>query len=123
MINCEENEKMRDIFVKFAKKFGININDLSFLYNGNKVIEELTLKDMIKGREKGDNVITIFVNDINGMNQKEKIKEYKEIISLKRKENELVKVDNKINNYIIAEFEINEEDINKKTRIINSFEA
>ena len=36
---------------------------------------------MIKGKEKGDNVITIFVNDINEMNQKEKIKQYKEIIT------------------------------------------
>ncbi len=40
-------EKMKEIFQKFALKESKNIDNLYFLYNGNKVNEELTLDQLI----------------------------------------------------------------------------
>ena len=54
-------EKMKEIFQKFALKESKNIDNLYFLYNGNKVNEELTLDQLINKSEIIKNKIYINV--------------------------------------------------------------
>ena len=113
-IECEENERMINIFRKYASKLDINLNDIYFSYNGEKIIENFLIKELIQ--EKENKIITILVEDINKASQK-----LKESITNTSIENESMN-NCKENNYIIAEFEIKENDVGQKIRIINSFE-
>ena len=54
LILCNINDKMEDIINKFLlkiNKFG-NSNDLNFLYNNDKVKNELTLNEQINELDK-----------------------------------------------------------------------
>ena len=113
-IECEENERMMDIFRKYASKLYINFDVICFSYDGEKIIENFLIKELIKEKEK--KTITILVEDINKTSQKSK-----ELISNTSIENESMNNCNE-NNYILAEFEIKKNDVGQKIRIINSFE-
>ena len=77
-IQCNLNDKMKDIFNKFGRKVNKDINLLYFLYGGKILNEELTLEENIN---KDDiNKINIIVNDINKEEEKENIIKSKEII-------------------------------------------
>ena len=69
-IECEENERMIDILRKYASKLGISLDDICFSYNGEKIIENFLIKELIK--EKENKIITILVEDINKTSQKSK---------------------------------------------------
>ena len=86
-IQCETNEKMKDICLKFTNKLELDINKIYFLFNGDKinVNEEAKLMDIIKGKEI--NEIVILVNDINEEIKKENIILSKEVICPICKEN------------------------------------
>ena len=61
-----------------------------------------------------------FIYDGNEINKEKK---YKEIINdIDKDKKEMVILAYNINNYIIGEIEINEDNINKEIRIINTFE-
>jgi len=115
-IKFNKNEKMGDIFKKCATQIKKDIDEIYFKYNGKLINKDIIIEDIIKYKKSDKNIIYIFVYDINKNNEKEKIL---------KEENSLL--DNKTNkignicNYIIGEFEI--KDINKKTRILNSFES
>ncbi len=47
-IQCDENEKMKNICIRFSIKLNIDINKLYFLYNGDKLNEGLKLIDIKK---------------------------------------------------------------------------
>ena len=70
-IQCEENQKMKDICIKFSTKLNIDINKIYFLYNGDKLNEELKLKDIKK--DKNINEINILVNEVNEIIKKDNI--------------------------------------------------
>ena len=40
IIQCNKEEKMKEIFNKFKQKTGIDINSLYFLYSGNKLTND-----------------------------------------------------------------------------------
>jgi len=63
-IQCNNlNEKMKDIFKKFATKSLLNdSNGLYFIYGGNTINEESILSDIITSEDKKRNLMTILVN-------------------------------------------------------------
>ena len=58
VIQCQTNELIKDIISRYETKSGLKINELDFLYNGNKLNQNLTLAQII---EK-DKEILIIVN-------------------------------------------------------------
>ena len=60
-IQCNYNDKMKDIFIKFATKAQLDINSIYFLYDGITINKELILEQINKGKD----TIIILVNDIN----------------------------------------------------------
>ena len=96
LIQSDENKNMKDICIKFSTKLNIDINKIYFLYNGDKLNEELKLIDITKGIDKKE--IIILVNDINEIIKKENIISSKEIICPICKENIFINFHNyKIN--------------------------
>ena len=95
-IQCEENQKMKDICIKFSTKLNIDINKIYFLYNGDKLNEELKLKYIKK--DKNINEVNILVNDVNEIIKKDNIISSREIICPICKENIFINFHNyKIN--------------------------
>ena len=78
IIQCNLNDKMKDILKRFEIKLGKDINSLYFLYGGKKLEEELTLEENINKDDIKLNKINIIVNDID--------KEEEEEINIKSKE-------------------------------------
>ena len=102
VIQCDENEKMKNICQQFCKKAQIDINNIFFSYNGkagNQFNEELTFNQMINSIDKNENKMTILVNNINEEKEKqESIIKSNEIICPKCRE--ICKI--KFNNYKIS---------------------
>ena len=46
IIQCNLNDKMKDIFLKYATKIDKKLGELYFLYKGFKIDEESTLKEI-----------------------------------------------------------------------------
>ena len=62
-IPCNKNEQMKNICQKFINKEQIDKNLIYYLYNGNKINEELTLEKIVN--DKNINNIKILVNLVN----------------------------------------------------------
>ena len=78
-ILCNEDEKMRDIINKLSNKIEYN-NNIFFIYNGNKINEELKIKEIINEEDKKRNIINILINENNKTQIIENKNELKEII-------------------------------------------
>ncbi len=61
IIPCCENEKIRNILVKYASMIRIDINKAYFLYNGNKVNEELSFEELATEEDKLNKEINIIL--------------------------------------------------------------
>ena len=71
-VQCNKNEKMKDIFNKFIKKVQIDDNNsIYYLYKGSIINEELELEKIIE--EEYINNIKILVNKINQENKNNNI--------------------------------------------------
>ena len=46
IIQCQEEEKMEEIFNKFVSKIELDINNIYFLYSGNKINSQLTFSEI-----------------------------------------------------------------------------
>ena len=91
-------KKMKDIFQAFCLKAEIDINKIYFIYNGNKVNEEIFCNKLINEEDRNRNIMKILVfDDENENNTNKNIYESNEIICPESKENILIK----INDYII----------------------
>ena len=98
LIQCNINEKMKDIINKYIIKTGIDINSVYFLYSGNKINEELILKEIIGKNEV--NKIKILVDTIKKQEEKDIIIKSNNIICPKCGEISLINIkDYKINLY------------------------
>ena len=88
---CNLNDKMKDIFIKFAIKLDKKPDEIYFLYNGTIIKDELTLNEIINSEDIQKNKIKILVNDINHENELEEeedcFKPSKNIICPNCKEN------------------------------------
>ena len=94
-IQCNSNDKMKDIFQKFIIKAQINNNQLLYyLYQGNKINEDLTFEQIISSNDKEYNKIKILVNIINENDNKiNTLIKSKYIICPKCKENIRFKIE------------------------------
>ena len=92
-IQCNKNEKMRNILKRYATKIQIDINKVYLLYNGNKLDEELNFEELANKEDKLMNMMNIILYEINKSTIiEEKIKKSKEIICPKCKENILIEI-------------------------------
>ena len=182
IIQCQKDEKMKDICQRYVNKIEKNLNSLIFLYGGEQLNPDLSFIDQSNRIDKGRNMMKVLVlknedneyicpkcgekiklnikddlissfnkikNIINGikLNIDNTIKISSDnlvniqlqnvnliinslnadIININDKINDLynnnkIKTQNITTNYIIAEFDIKEENVNKDIRIINSYE-
>jgi len=116
VIQCNENEKIKNICQQFCKKAQIDKNNIFFSYSGkagSEFNEELTFNQMINSTDKNENKMTILVNNINEIEEKEE----KQQSIIKSNEiifpecGEICKI--KFNNYKISLFDCkNEHEIN-----------
>ena len=86
IIEGGREEYMKDIFQKYSLETKIEINNLFFLYNGNIVEEKLKLEEINKNKAQIEDEIKILVCDIEDDDDKDYIKQSKQIICLKCKE-------------------------------------
>ena len=126
IIQCNINDKIKDIYKRYENKLGIDISKLYFIYNGNKINDNLILNEIINEEDKRRNIMNILVSENNETIIKENIIKSKEIICPKCKENILIKLNeykinlcncknnHNINNILLNEYEnINKIDISK----------
>ena len=68
-VECNKEEKMKDICQRFAKEINKNINSLLFLYEGNKFNLELSYKEVVNALDEKKNEMNILAynrkNNIN----------------------------------------------------------
>ena len=103
IIECKNQEKMKDIIDRFKSKIEIDNDDLVFNYNGNIINKESKFEETIDEKDKTTNTINILVNDIN----KNKI------------EDNNIKMENNINKENNIKIEnVNEKEIIKSNEII-----
>ena len=117
LIQCNKNDKMKDIIKKLELKIEIDINKVCFLYSGNKINIELTFDEMINLSDRPNNKMKILILDIGEIEQNHSIKKSNNIICQKCKELALMKIENykinlfgcknghKINDILLNEFE------------------
>ena len=46
-IHCNINDKIKDIIERYVNKKGIDISKIYFIYNGNKINDNLILNEII----------------------------------------------------------------------------
>ena len=89
IIQCNMNEKMRDIIKKYKNK--VEIENEYYLYSGNTINEELKLEEIINELDKSNNIIKIVVcSDI--ISENNNIIESKEMICPDCKENVIIDI-------------------------------
>jgi len=62
-IQCNLNEKIKDIINKFIIKIEKNLDDLYFLYGGAQINGELTFEKQANSEDKKRKLMSILVND------------------------------------------------------------
>ena len=102
IVQCSNEEKMKDIFQRFSKKINKDLNSLKFLLGGNQINFELTFKEQISLIEKRDDKmkILVYINE-----EKDRIYPYSE---------------EKSNNFINGIIEINSNEINTNIILFNT---
>ena len=90
IIQCNKDEKMREISKRFITKARIDINTIYFLFEGNIINEELTFGEYLSGKEKSK--MNILVCAKESIPEPTKIKS-KYIICPKCQENTKIKID------------------------------
>ena len=101
IIQCMKTDKMRNIFEKYKIKVELDkTKKYYYLYNGNKINEELKYEEIINDMDKERNKMKILVIEEDKIMENENIKEINEIICPECGENILIKIkDYKINLY------------------------
>ena len=62
-IQCNLNEKIKDIFKRYANKVEVDISKVYFIYNGNKIDDNIILNKIINEEDKRRNIMNILVNE------------------------------------------------------------
>ena len=88
IIQCNKEEKMKQIFNKFKQKSGLDINSLYFVYSGNKITnDELNFEMIANNEDKLRRRMNIIVNDKNSFSSNSSIIKSNVIICPKCYEN------------------------------------
>ena len=69
IIQCNQDEKMKDICERFATKVGIDINTIYFLYSSEQLNKEKTFDQCINKEDKERNKMNILVYDFQNNNE------------------------------------------------------
>ena len=77
IIQCNINDKIKDIYKRYETKIGIDISKLYFIYNGNQINNNLALNEKINEEDKRRNIINILVNENNETIKKDKYNKIK----------------------------------------------
>jgi len=85
VIQCNKEDKMKDICFKFANKIGIDINLIYFLYNGMQLDLDLNQQLYIIDKDKNEMNILVFEKSKSTIKADKGIIESKEIICPKVK--------------------------------------
>ena len=101
IIQCMKTDKMRNIFEKYNSKVELDkTKNYYYLYNGDKINEELKYEELVSDIDKNENEIKILVIEENKEIINDNIKELNEIICPECGDNILIKIeDYKINMY------------------------
>ena len=130
IIQCNKDDKIKDICYKYVNKIGIDINLIYFLYNGMQIDLDLNQKANIIDKEKNEINILVFEKSKSTIIINKDLKESKEIICPKCKENCKIKINDykiklydcknnhEINNILLDEFNITQ-NINELEIICN----
>jgi len=117
IIQSNFNDKIEDVYKKYGNKIGIDISKVFFIYNGNKINDNIILNNIINEEDKRRNIMNILVNENDNPIIKDNIVKSKEIICPKCNENILIKIDeykinffncknnHNIDNILLNEFE------------------
>ena len=70
-IQTNLEEKMINVFTKYATKSNANIEQFFFLYNGNMIEEESTIDQIINKEDRKNNKMSILVNKLDYENENE----------------------------------------------------
>ena len=95
IIQCQEEEKISEAIQKFMTKATKSKDDLVFIYNGNKLDEELTFKEAANNIDKINNLMKVLVYD--NLSEDEKVsplKKSKYIICPECGENSRISINN-----------------------------
>ena len=80
VLECQKEDKLKDICNNFVSKIGININNLYFFYNGNPLNMELTYDEQVDSIDRNLNEMKILVHEKNKTIDIKELKKSKEII-------------------------------------------
>ena len=115
VIQCQENEILKEIIKRYSTKIMKNIDKLFFLYNGFKINEEYSFNELANNFDKVNKKMIILVNDIESIENNDNIKKSKEIICPNCRGNIRIKFENyKIklfgceNDHIYKDIQLNE---------------
>ena len=70
-IQCDKNKKIKDIFLKCFLLKGIDINNITFLYNLHEINSELKISKLANKNDNENNKIYLFVYEKNNNNKNE----------------------------------------------------
>ena len=80
VIQCNENEKMKEIIKRYCIKAEKNKEEINFLYGGNIIDENKTFNELASSEDKKRKKISILVNDLKSrLNQNNNLKQSKYI--------------------------------------------
>ena len=61
LVQCFQEEKLRDICQRFTAKIGANLNSFIFLYGGNHLNLELKFNELVNSIDKINHKMTVLV--------------------------------------------------------------
>ena len=117
IIQSTMDKLMKDIFKAFSLKSEIGDNKIYFIYNGNRINEEINCNKLINEEDRNRNIMNILVYDENENIKSENNYQSKEIICPECKENILIK----LKNYKIDLYDCKNGHINNNI-LLNKFE-
>ena len=116
IIQCNENDLVKDICKKFASKLNLEMSSLFFICGGEKINLDLTFNNLLNTANKDANKISIIVFENKIEVSSKNVLKMKEVICPKCGENARLKITNykitlfecknghKINNILLNEF-------------------
>ena len=99
-IQCNKNEKMKEICNRYAQQLNREISQISFSSKGNEINENMTINDLLKDMDNNEGKLSILVENSKDSFNEIKVIESKNIICPKCKQNAKIDIKNyKINLY------------------------
>ena len=86
ILQCEKEDKLKNVCEKFVSKKNVNINNLYFIYNGSQVNLNLTFDEVVDSIDRNLNEMKILVHERNKTIDIEELTKPKEILCPKCKE-------------------------------------